>query len=133
MAGDGAAFDQFGGSVTIGETTAIVGARLHTDNGPESGSAYLFDAATGQQLLKFLSSDGALGDLFGRSVRISGTTAIVGAVLDDDFGGASGSTYLFDARGCVAPICPADIDGDGVLDSADLGILIEEFGTVCAP
>ena len=64
-------------------------------------------------------------------VAISGTTAIVGARLDDDFGEDSGSAYLFDARGCVAPIRPADINTDGIVDTADLGILIGAFGTPC--
>ncbi|MCB9838406.1 MAG: hypothetical protein H6813_03625 [Phycisphaeraceae bacterium] len=27
--------------------------------------------------------------------------------------------------------CPADLNGDGVVDTADLGILLGEFGTMC--
>ena len=35
--------------------------------------------------------------------------------------------------GCVAPgPCPGDIDGDGDTDLADLGILLSQFGTACS-
>ena len=93
---DGAAGDFFGTSVAISGTTAIVGAVYDDDNGPNSGSAYLFDTTTGRQIAKLLPDDGAAVYLFGNSVAISATTAIVGAVYDDDNGPGSGSAYLFD-------------------------------------
>ncbi len=96
---DGAAGDVFGWSVAIspdGIGTAIVGAYKDDDNGDWSGSAYLFDTTTGQQIAKLLPDDGAAGDRFGYSVAISGATAIIGAWLDDDNGTDSGSAYLFD-------------------------------------
>jgi len=93
---DGAADDQFGRSVAIRGTTAVVGAWFDGDNGDRSGSAYLFDTSTGQQIAKLLPSDGAADDLFGSSVAISGTTAVIGAYWDDDNGYHSGSVYLFD-------------------------------------
>ncbi|MEL6741869.1 MAG: FG-GAP repeat protein, partial [Planctomycetota bacterium] len=92
---DGAATDYFGSSVAIGGTTAVVGAHTDNDNGDDSGSAYLFDTATGQQTAKLLPADGAASDLFGRSATISGTTAVVGAAFDDDNGDDSGAVYLF--------------------------------------
>ncbi len=45
LADDGAALDVFGISVGISGATAIVGAPADDDNGSQSGSAYLFDAA----------------------------------------------------------------------------------------
>ncbi len=45
---DGATVDLFGWSVAISGATAIVGASRDDDNGDESGSAYLFDAAACQ-------------------------------------------------------------------------------------
>ncbi len=94
----GAMFDLFGYSVAISGATAIVGAAWDDDNGFSSGSAYLFDTTTGEQLFKLLSDDGAVHDWFGYSVAISsdGIRTIVGAVLDDDNGPESGSAYLFD-------------------------------------
>jgi len=47
---DGAEEDWFGWSVAISGTTAIVGANKDDDNGPDFGSAYLFDITTGQQI-----------------------------------------------------------------------------------
>ena len=96
LADDGAASDWFGWSVAISGAIAIVGAQLHDDNGDASGSAYLFDTTTGRQIAKLLPDDGATADFFGRSVAISGATAIVGAPIDDDNGTSSGSAYLFD-------------------------------------
>lgn len=108
---DGATSDFFGGSVGISGTTAIVGAWLDDDNSSNSGSAYLFDTTTGQQFLKLLPEDGEAGDTFGRAVAISGTTAIVGARLDDDNGDNSGSAYLFDATGPGDPDIAVSISG----------------------
>ena len=96
LADDGAADDHFGFSVAISGATAIVGAWRHDDNGENSGSAYLFDTTSGGQIAKLLPDDGAVGDRFGGSVAISGTTAIIGAHSDEDNGVLSGSAYLFD-------------------------------------
>ena len=109
---DGAAWDQFGTSVAISGTTAIVGAAWDNDvdNGSQSGSAYLFDTTTGQQIAKLLPNDGAPSDFFGTSVAISGTTAIVGAHGNDDNGNYSGSAYLFDTftGQQIAKLLPSD-------------------------
>jgi len=94
---DGANFDEFGKSVAIDGTTAIVGAPDDDDNGSDSGSAYLFDTTTGNQLFKLTPGDGASNDYFGFAVAISGDIAIVGAYGDDDNGALSGSVYFFDA------------------------------------
>ena len=83
---DGGAGDHFGESVAISGTTAIVGAQLDGDAGSSSGSAYLFDVATGQRVAKLLANDGAQNVRFGYSVAISGATAIVGALLHNDNG-----------------------------------------------
>src|SRR5512136_1022298 len=44
---------------------------------------------------KLLPSDGATGDIFGRSISISGDTAVVGAHCNDDNGADAGSAYVF--------------------------------------
>jgi hypothetical protein len=104
LASDGASQDAFGWSVAIDGATVIVGANGDADNGISSGSAYLFDAATGVQLSKLLPGDGAAGDLFGVSVAISGSLALVGAPQDDDNGAGSGSAYLFDISNSTNPL-----------------------------
>ena len=52
LADDGETSDYFGYSVAISGSTAIVGALGDDDNGQDSGSAYLFDITTGDQLAK---------------------------------------------------------------------------------
>ena len=92
---DGTSNDYFGYSVAISGNYAIVGAYGDDDNGSNSGSAYIFNVQTGDQLHKLTASDGADSDRFGYSVAISGNYAIVGARDDDDNGSASGSAYIF--------------------------------------
>ncbi|MCH8991952.1 MAG: FG-GAP repeat protein [Acidobacteria bacterium] len=154
---DGAGDDQFGFSVAISGTTAFVGAWSNDHNGTDSGSAYMFDTATGQQFTKLLASDGAAHDRFGLSVAISDATAIVGAFLDDDNGIDSGSVYIFErssdcngngvpdecdiadgastdcnANGipdeCEPPPCPADLDGSCDVGVKDLLFLLGAWG-----
>jgi hypothetical protein len=96
--------DQFGRSVSISSDgdTAIVGAYLDDDNGEfDSGSAYIFVRSGGtwtQQAKLTAGVDAGNNDRFGHSVSISsdGSTAVVGAYLDDDNGQSnSGSAYIF--------------------------------------
>ncbi len=97
LASDGAAEDRFGQPVSISGDYAIVGAPYDDDNGPESGSAYIFkwNGTSWVEQQKLLPSDGAADDYFGASVSISGDFAIVGAPFDNDNGVRSGSAYIF--------------------------------------
>tara|TARA_R110002073_G_scaffold336260_2_gene531459 strand:- start:7989 stop:9335 length:1347 start_codon:yes stop_codon:yes gene_type:complete len=91
----------YGGAVGVSGTTGIVGAHANRNNGVVTGAAYIVDMVTGEQLMKLVASDGAGQDQFGYSVAISGTTAIVGAHLDDDAGARSGSAYVFELNSGV--------------------------------
>ena len=100
-ADDAAEFDLFGASVALSGTTALVGAIFDDDAGSASGSAYVFERDQGGarnwgQVAKLTADDAAEGDRFGESVALSGTTALVGAYLDDDAGSDSGSAYVFE-------------------------------------
>jgi len=110
LAQDGSANDHFGQSVAINADLIIIGAPDDDDLGQSSGSAYVFNAQTGNQLFKFTSSDGQAGDQFGYSVALEGNLALIGAQLDDDHGAASGAAYLFDlTTGMeIRKITPAD-------------------------
>ena len=98
LASDGQADDFFGHSVSVSDTTAIVGAYRNDSNGSGAGSAYIIEQTdTGwQQVAELMASDGEEGDGFGINVSISGTTAIVGAYQDDDNGWSSGAAYIFE-------------------------------------
>ena len=115
LASDGAMDDQFGRSVAVSGDIAIIGAHFDDDNGVNSGSAYVFDlsGATGtvNEAAKLLPSDGAVADQFGFSVAVSGSTAVIGARLDDDDGSDSGSAYVFSLV--------SDSDGDGIPDDVE--------------
>jgi len=93
---------RFGRSVAISGDTAIVGAALGRDHTDLSGSAYVFqfDGARWAQQQKLTASDWEdLDWAFGRSVALSGNTAIVGASGDRNGGCRSGSAYVFQFDG----------------------------------
>jgi len=94
---DGAAYDQFGWSVSVSGDTALVGANCDDDLGDESGSAYIFmrSGSSWSQQAKLMAYDGAGDDQFGSSVSIDGDWALVGAPFDDDQGIDSGSVHVF--------------------------------------
>lgn len=102
--------DNFGRRVAVSNSTAVISSPFDDDRGADSGSVYLFNAATAQQQRKLTANDGAAGDLFGISVAISGEIVAVGASFDDDRGANSGAVYLFNATTGqqLAKITPAD-------------------------
>ncbi len=87
----------FGVSACISGDTAMVGALATDDDGPNSGSVYVytFDGVVWTERPKLTASDAAAGDRFGASVSVCGDTAVVGAVATDNGGSSSGSTYVF--------------------------------------
>ena len=107
LASDGAANDQFGNSVAIGNGRIVVGA--NGDNSVQ-GSAYIYDL-DGTELAKITASDGAADDRFGGSVAVGNGRIVVGAEFDDDNGSNSGSAYIFDLDGTELAKIDAS-DGD---------------------
>ena len=94
-ASDAEDFDRFGVSVAVSGDTAVVGA--HSD-GDQFGSAYVFvrNGTSWSEQAKLTASDAATDDEFGRSVALSGDTAVVGSFHDDHAGGPdAGSAYVF--------------------------------------
>jgi hypothetical protein len=115
---DGARGDWFGRSVSVSGDTAVVGAPSDDDNGTRSGSAYVFrrTGSSWTQAQKLLPGDGAANDLFGTSVSVSGDTAVVGALYDDDNGAGSGSAYVFRRTGSSWTQAQKLLPGDGTAD-----------------
>ena len=103
IAGDSESEDWFGISLAIAGDTVIVGASHDDDGGTSSGSAYIFtrNNKVWEQQAKLTSLDASSGDLFGVSTAISGNTAVIGAVYDDDDGISSGSAYVFTRTGNI--------------------------------
>jgi len=102
-AADGGAEDIFGFSVALSDDTVVVGAP-GGDNGDVPGSAYVFtrSGTSWSQQAKLTASDAEAGDYFGRSVALSGDTAVVGAWCDDVGANSyQGSAYVYVRSGAT--------------------------------
>ena len=132
-ASDGAASDDFGTSVALSGTTAIVGAPDHAVGAnPAQGAAYVFvqSGATWTQQQELTASDGVASDVFGSSVSLSGTMAIVGA--QNHTVGASqqqGAAYIFAQSGTTWTQQQEVTASDGVA-SDDFGTSVSLSGTI---
>ena len=99
-ASDGVVDDRLGFSVAIDGDNIVVGAqRDDTDNGFDTGSAYVYRRAGNRwtEQAKLTAGDGASEDFYGGSVAIAGDSIVVGAVSDDDTSSVtnSGSVYVY--------------------------------------
>ena len=99
-ASDAEAGDGFGISVAVSGGTALVGAFLESAGGSNAGAAYVFQRDEGSadswgEVTKLTASDASGDALFGRTVAVSGDTAVVGAVGDDAGGSFAGAAYVF--------------------------------------
>ena len=109
LASDGAAEDFFGISVDISSSLsgnyAIVGAYLHNTAGiTDRGAAYIYSLNGSNWLFQqqIVASNGAVADLFGYSVSISGSKAMVGAPLANIDGYEDcGYAYIYSFNGIV--------------------------------
>ncbi len=96
-ASDGAADNEFGYSVALYGSTALVGAPGKVSNARE-GAAYVYTETNGNwsQTAELTASDGAASDVFGTSVALSGSTALVGAPVHAVGGNAGqGAAYVY--------------------------------------
>ena len=103
-ASDGAAGDNYGYSVSVGNDKVVVGAwgddiNLFLTNN-DQGSIYVYDL-DGTNEVKLTSGwDGASNDKFGSSVAVGSNKIVVGAPGD---GSSSGSVYVYDLGDVSAP------------------------------
>ena len=117
-ASDGATEDNFGFSVAVSGSSALVGAPYHeVGSNSQQGAAYAFvqSGSTWTQQAELTSSDGAAGDNFGLSVAVSGTTAVAGA--PDHMVGSNqdqGASYVFIQPGIYAPANGSTLTGTTV-------------------
>ena len=103
LADDGAPNDFFGFNVALSGDTAVIGATKVDDDirGVDVGAAYVFTRSGNNwhQQAKLTADDGAAKDEFGGNVALSGDTAVIGAMFQDDKGDNSGSAYVFTRSG----------------------------------
>ncbi len=98
---DGAAGDEFGGTVAVSGDTAVVGAPGHKV-GPNAGqgTVYVFVRpaagwAHAVQTAELTASDGAAGDLLGNAVAISDDTIVAGSFHSVGANTGQGAAYVF--------------------------------------
>jgi hypothetical protein len=93
-ASDGYQLDQFGSAgIAVNSATVVVGVPNHNQH---QGATYVFvqNGSTWSQQAELLGSDSDIGDEFGYSVAMSGTTLLVGAP-DKVVGARVGVGYVF--------------------------------------
>ncbi|MBL4879693.1 MAG: hypothetical protein JKX82_00080 [Oleispira sp.] len=101
----------FGASISLNNNTVVIGAtyEFDKDTNVRSGSAYVFDVQSGEQLAKLYPTPGDTLAFFGNSVALNNNSIIVGAQLD--YGTTiSGAAYLFDAStySLIAKLLPTE-------------------------
>jgi hypothetical protein len=116
---DGEAGDYFGGAVSVDDDRLLVGAYRDDGVGEDSGAVFVHvrDNGSWSEKQKLVPSDPAALDLFGVSVSLDGTGAMIG-------GGryTEGSGYAFLALGATctsADDCGSDACVDGVCCDTD--------------
>lgn len=92
------AYDYFGTSVAINSTKVLIGATFRDYNGvTNSGSAYMYNLdGTGELIIR---PETNVSTIFGISVALTETKAIIGATGDHSAGTYSGAVYLYDLDG----------------------------------
>ena len=117
--------DSFGQAVVIDGDTILVGAFLDDNsNGAGAGAAYVFrrNAGVWEFDTKIVAS--TAGNLtYGWALDMHGDRAVIGAPFHSLNRGA-----LYVYTGLSAVCIPGDLNGDDVVDLADLGILLADFG-----
>ncbi|MEE9130117.1 MAG: FG-GAP repeat protein [Phycisphaerales bacterium] len=119
--------DQFGWSVSINGSIAIVGAPFV---GSDVGEAYIYYRDRGGLdnwgwVATLTASDGARDDVFGWSVAVNGDLAIVGAPFENENGTNAGAAYVFGRD-------EGGTDNWGEVKKITAGDLNDEFGVAVA-
>jgi hypothetical protein len=119
-ASDGAAGDEFGVSVAIAGSLAVIGAENHNSN---TGAAYVFAASgsTWTPETELTAADGAGGDFFGSSVAIYGSTALAGAPGKNS---AAGETYMF-----AVPFQQGEVSASDGAANDSFGVSVSIYST----
>ncbi|MBL4659584.1 MAG: hypothetical protein JKY19_04450 [Alcanivoracaceae bacterium] len=100
LAQSGVVDQNLGNAVSISGNRAIIGAEGDTENGVDSGAAYVFEynAGTWGFTTKILPNDGNFNLKFGHDVSLDGDRVIISslAIVSLVLGSYGGSAYIFD-------------------------------------
>jgi len=118
-ASDGAALNFFGSAVALSGDTALVGAPNHTvGSNSDQGAAYVFtrSGASWSWQATLTATGGAVDDLFGSAVALSGDTALVGTPYPNGQGAAYGvflpptiTPTVAAGQGTISPSTPESV------------------------
>ncbi len=123
---------QFGERVAMSGNRIAVGAWSASITGmSQRGNAWVFSRGNGGWSAgsKLLDSTPGIQEHFGNGVGISGEYMIVGCPRDVNGESMRGSATIF-KHNCAMPTCGPDINNDGEVNGADLGILLAAWGGV---
>jgi hypothetical protein len=125
------ASDFFGSSVAISGTRVVVGAS-HDDTGAvDAGGVYIYDLASATPTVPVLTLNNPapeVGDNFGTSVAISGTTVVAGAERDNTAASDSGCAYVYDLSSATPAIPMATLTPPSLSANAFFGNSVALFG-----
>jgi len=99
VAPDGQMFENFGYSLGLNGTTAMIGAdAAQVGDNSFQGAVYVFDGTGGTwtNTQKLAADDGGIGDIFGFSIAFDGTTAAISAYSQNQ---STGAVYVFGQSG----------------------------------
>ncbi len=98
FASDADEFDNFGVSVSLDGTRALIGNSHNDDAGSDSGSAYIFDfdGINWLETKKLKASNAGFNHKFGSSVSLANNRALIGASGENSSGDNTGAAYVFD-------------------------------------
>lgn len=88
----------FGSDVAISGDRIFIGSGLDDEYGTNSGSVYVFDAISGNQIIKIPPYEPGVIDWFGLSIAVDGDTLLIGAPFDDEHAQSSGAVFVYDAN-----------------------------------
>lgn len=121
--------DSFGRSVDIDGDILVVGVAQDGAPGDSAGAVFVYARNIGGAdnwgfLARVKGPDPNHNDQLGFDVDIEGDTIVAGAYFDSDINSLQGAAQVFR----INSLCPEDLNGDGSIDTADLGVLIAGFG-----
>lgn len=85
--------DLFGATVAVSGDLLLVGAPYDSDDGEDTGAAYLFSIETGELLFRFAAPVPQSDSGFAASLALDGQYAVVGSAVRD---AGTGAVYVFD-------------------------------------
>lgn len=88
----------FSSSMDLSDTHAIISCSYDRTNGNNNSSVYIFALKDGTwtEETRLVGSNSRFGDIYGSSVAIEGSLALVGAYLDDDAGQDAGLVFTYE-------------------------------------